>query len=92
GGLELRTEELARIARVLRDGGRWHGERIVSAGWVDAMHSTVVDTGGEGDFARYGLATWAGPGDGWRLDGLYGQYVYVANDLDAAVTITAHEE
>lgn len=91
-GLELRTEELARIARVLRDGGRWHGERIVSAGWVDAMHSTVVDTGGEGDFARYGLATWAGPGDGWRLDGLYGQYVYVANDLDAAVTITAHEE
>ncbi len=64
----------------------------MSAEWVDAMRSTVVDAGGEGDFARYGLATWAGPGDGWRLDGLYGQYVYIADDLDAAVTITAHEE
>ena len=91
-GLELRTGELARIARVLRDRGLWRGERIVSAEWVDALRSTVVDAGGEGDFARYGLATWAGPGDGWRLDGLYGQYVYVANDGSAAVTITAHEE
>ncbi|SIR81381.1 serine hydrolase [Microbacterium sp. RURRCA19A] len=91
-GLELRTEELSRIARVLRDRGLWRGERIVSAEWVDAMRTGVVDTGGDGDFSRYGLATWAGPGDGWRLDGLYGQYAYIANDRDAAVTITAHEE
>ncbi|MFS0792703.1 serine hydrolase domain-containing protein [Microbacterium sp. 1P10AE] len=91
-GLELHTEELSRIARVLRGGGLWRGERIVSAEWVDAMHTDVVDTGGEGDFARYGLATWQGPGDGWRLDGLYGQYVFIANDRSAAVTITAHEE
>jgi len=91
-GLELRTEELSRIARVLRDRGLWRGERIVSAEWLDAMRTGVVDTGGDGDFSRYGLATWAGPGDGWRLDGLYGQYVYIANDRDAAVTITAHEE
>ncbi len=41
---------------------------------------------------RYGLATWDGPGDAWRLDGRYGQYVLVDGSRDAVVTITAHEE
>lgn len=91
-GLELRTEELARIGRVLRDRGRWRGRQIVSDAWVDAMHSGWVDSGRGGDLSRYGKATWDGPGDGWRLDGLYGQYVYLANNDDAVVTITAHEE
>ncbi|MFE5408990.1 serine hydrolase domain-containing protein [Microbacterium sp. NPDC056569] len=91
-GLELRTEELARIGRVLRDRGEWKGRRIVSAPWIDAMHAEWVVTGWDGDSARYGIAAWAGPRDGWRLDGLYGQYVYVAGERDAVVTITAHEE
>jgi CubicO group peptidase (beta-lactamase class C family) len=91
-GLELRTEELARIGRVLRDRGVWRGTRIVDAAWIDAMHGEWVPTGGTGDSARYGLAVWSGPGDGWRFDGLYGQYVYVDEAHDAVVTITAHEE
>ena len=94
-GLQLRTAELARIGRLLRDRGVWNGRRLVSGGWVDAMHADWVQTdpsGRPGRFARYGLATWAGPGEGWRLDGLYGQYVYVDDARDAVVTITAHEE
>ncbi|MDL9977925.1 serine hydrolase domain-containing protein [Microbacterium sp. ASV49] len=91
-GLELRTEELARIGRVLRDRGEWRGQRIVDAAWVDAMHSDWVATGWGGDSALYGLAVWSGPGDGWRLDGFYGQYVYVDQARDAVVTITAHED
>lgn len=91
-GLELRTEELARIGRVLRDRGEWRGRRIVSAAWVDTMHTEWVPTGWAGDSSRYGLAVWRGPGDGWRLDGLYGQYVYVDEARDAVITITAHEE
>jgi len=39
---------------------------------------------------RYGLATWAGPGDAWRLEGRYGQFVVVLDD--AVATVTAHEE
>lgn len=91
-GLELRTEELARIGRVLRDRGLWRGRRIVDAGWVDRMHTDWAPTGWDGDVARYGIAVWGGPGEGWRLDGLYGQYVYVDQARDAVVTITAHEE
>ncbi|MBW8761247.1 MAG: beta-lactamase family protein [Microbacterium sp.] len=87
-GLELRTEELARIGRVLRDGGGG----LVSRGWVERMHSQWVPTGADGDSANYGLAVWQGPGRTWRLDGLYGQYVIVDEEADAVVTITAHEE
>ena len=91
-GLQLRTGELARIGRVLRDGGRWAGRPLVSAGWVERMHTGWVDTGGAAPFERYGLAVWAGPEQAWRLDGRYGQYVIVDSARDAVVTITAHQE
>ncbi|GAA4773469.1 serine hydrolase domain-containing protein [Microbacterium gilvum] len=90
-GLELRTEELSRIGRLLRDRGRWDGRQLVSGGWVDAMHADWVETG-SAPYSRYGLAVWDGPGGAWRLDGLYGQYVVVDEAHDAVVTITAHEE
>jgi CubicO group peptidase (beta-lactamase class C family) len=91
-GLELRTSELARIGTLLRDRGRWGATQIVSAEWIDGMHSDWVETGGGAPFERYGIAAWDGPGDTWRLDGRYGQYVVVDRARDAVVTVTAHEE
>lgn len=87
-GLELRTEELARIGRVLRDGGAG----LVSASWIERMHSRWVPVGAAAPYERYGIAAWDGPGRCWRLDGRYGQYVIVDERADAVVTITAHEE
>lgn len=91
-GLELRTEELARIGRVLRDGGRFGNARVVSERWIDRMHSDWVSSGPGGLYASYGFAAWRGPRGGWRLDGRYGQYVFIDDAADAVVTITAHEE
>ncbi|MFJ4998977.1 serine hydrolase domain-containing protein [Microbacterium sp. NPDC088619] len=91
-GLELRTEELARIGRVLRDGGRFGEQSIVSERWIDRMHSEWVSSGAGGLYSSYGLAAWRGPHNGWRLDGRYGQYVFIDDAADAVVTITAHEE
>lgn len=91
-GLELRTEELARIGKLLRDRGQYESQRIVDSAWIDQMHNSWVDTQGSEPFQRYGLAVWDGPGTAWRLDGRYGQYVIVDEDRNAVVTITAHEE
>lgn len=88
-GLELRTEELARIGRVLRDRGQWQGRSLVSAEWVDRLHRDWIPTPYH---SGYGIAVWQGPGDCWRLDGLYGQYVVVDDARDGVVTLTAHEE
>ncbi|MDH2445406.1 serine hydrolase [Amnibacterium sp. CER49] len=89
-GLELRTEELARIGDVLLDRGRRQGRVLVSPEWVDAMHADWIETGRPAPMDRYGLATWAGPGESWRFEGRYGQFVVVNGH--AVVTITGHEE
>jgi CubicO group peptidase (beta-lactamase class C family) len=88
-GLRLRTEELARIGRLIRDRGVWDGRRLVDAAWVDAMHSDWIATGGSPGYDRYALAGWAGPGDAWRLHGAHGQLLVFADD--AVVTVTAHD-
>jgi CubicO group peptidase (beta-lactamase class C family) len=95
GGLHLRMEEMARIGRLIRDGGLWHGKRLVSARWVQAMHSDWFvrpdEPGNEigAAYRRYALAGWGGPGDAWRLHGAYGQLLVFLGD--AVVTITAND-
>lgn len=89
GGLRLRTEELARVGRLIRDRGTWEGRRVVSAGLVDAMHADWVVAGTTPGYDRYALAGWGGPGDAWRLHGAHGQLVIFRDD--AVVTITADD-
>lgn len=91
-GLEVRTSELARIGRLLRDGGTLGERRVVDAASVAAMHDDWCETGAPAPWTRFGMGCWDGPGGGWRLDGLYGQYVFVAPARGTVVTITAHEE
>jgi len=89
-GIALRTEEMARLGLLIRDGGVWNGHRVVSPGIVDAMHSGWVETGGDGEgYRRYALSGWDGPGDAWRLHGAYGQLIVFAGD--AVVTVTADD-
>lgn len=89
GGLRLRTVELARIGRLIHDRGAWHGRQLVSARWIDSMHSDWVIAGTEPGYDRYALAGWGGPGDAWRLHGAYGQLVIFSGD--AVVTLTADD-
>ena len=89
GGLALRTEELARIGTLIRDRGMWDGTRLISAGWIDAMHSSWVVAGSTPGYDRYALAGWGGPGRAWRLHGAHGQLLIFTDD--AVVTITADD-
>lgn len=89
GGLFLRTEELARIGLLIRDRGLWQGQRLVSAAWIDAMHTDGVVSGPNPGYDRYALAGWAGPGDAWRLHGAHGQLLIFRED--AVITITAED-
>ena len=89
GGLFLRTEELARLGRLIRDRGSWEGRTLVSAKWIDAMHTDWVVAGTTPGYDRYAFAGWGGPGAAWRLHGAYGQLVIFVDD--AVVTITAED-
>jgi len=88
-GLALRTEELSRIGRLIRDRGLWNDRPLVSAQWIDAMHSDWVVAGENPGYARYALSGWDGPGSGWRLHGAYGQMLIFVDD--AVVTVTASD-
>lgn len=88
-GLHLRTEELSRLGRLIRDRGVWNGRRLVSPAWIDGMHTDTVEAGSSPAYARYGLAGWSGPGRAWRLHGAHGQLVIFVDD--SVITITAHD-
>lgn len=88
-GVALRTEEFARIGHLIRDRGWWNGRQLVSATWVDAMHSDGVVSGVNPGYHRYAMAGWGGPGSAWRLHGAYGQMLIFSDD--AVVTITADD-
>lgn len=89
GGLWLRTSELARLGRLIRDGGRWGGRVLVSRRWIDEMHTDWVATGSGPSYDGYALAGWKGPGEAWRLHGAYGQLVIFLDD--AVVTVMADD-
>lgn len=93
-GLHLRTDELARMGRLLLQRGQWDGQQLVPSAWVDAMHDDWVATGGdEPEAVRYGLGVWdCTPEGAWRADGNRGQFVVVLPHQRAVVTVTSHEE
>ncbi|MCX4387901.1 beta-lactamase family protein [Micromonospora peucetia] len=94
--LFLRTEELARFARLLVQEGRWEGRQVLPAEYVRRMTGDRVDTStityGEQYTHGYGLGVWIDRADTYRLDGRYGQYVVVSPARRAAVTVTGHAE
>lgn len=91
GGLALRTEELARIGRLVRDDGRWRGEQILDSKWPRALHSNWVRAGASPGYERYAFAGWDGPGHTWRLHGAYGQLVIFAGEAVVTITASDHE-
>lgn len=93
-GIALRTEELARIGRLIRDRGVVDGQRVVNSRWCDAMHSDWVQREGtDAGYDRYAMAGWGGPGRLWRLHGAYGQMLLFAegDHGGAVVTVTADD-
>lgn len=99
-GLSLRTEEISRLGQTLLNGGRYCGRQLVPADYVTSLTSDPVDseghqaTGASGphlENARYGRHVWLCTRDeGWRMDGIYGQFSVVLPRQRACVTVTGH--
>ena len=43
-GLWLKTEDLAKVGQLLLDRGRWHGEQIIPAEWIDTMSTRHIQS------------------------------------------------
>lgn len=93
-GLRLRPRDLARIGRLMLDGGRWQGRPVVPPDWVAATLATRVPAV---DGMFYGRQWWhgqfgRGPGAGVPFTaamGNGGQRLFIAPSLDLVVVMTA---
>lgn len=90
-GLELTAWQLARIGQLFLDGGRWEGEQLVPADWVETSTTAVHELGDafEGWQVGYGYLWWVHGTGGYAATGRGGQLIVVVPGSDLVVATTA---
>ncbi len=90
GGLNTTTRDNARFGQMVANGGRWNGQQIVPADWIDA--STVASAKTAPGAIGYGYQWWipAGSEPGqFMARGIYGQYIYIDRINDVVIAVHA---
>jgi CubicO group peptidase (beta-lactamase class C family) len=92
GGLEMRSRDLAKLAWMLVDNGRWRGREIVPAAWTNAAMTAYRRANAE---QGYGYLLWqrtyatnCGTTEGWYMAGNGGNAIVILKELGAAVVVT----
>ena len=90
-GLNVRTEDIAKLGLLYLQRGNWNGAQILPAAWVDEATARQTSNGSSptSDWDQgYGYQFWRSR-HGYRGDGAFGQYMLVLPDYDAVVAITS---
>ena len=103
-GLRVQAETMAKLGLLLLNKGNWHGQQLVSADYVTAACSRLIDGGAKDTVPPtdgnqgYGYQVWQSKWPGsYRADGAMGQYTVVVPQEDLVVVILGmklygHEE
>jgi hypothetical protein len=98
-GLRIRTEDIAKFSQMYLDKGKYNGKQIIPESWVAASSKeqwtfTSNPFGGKSpkehdDWQQgYGYQFWRTQHNGFRSDGLYGQFGIILPDEKTVVAIT----
>ena len=91
-GLRVRTEDIAKFGQLYLQNGKWNGQQLIPAIWVEQATSKQVSNGSNptSDWNQgYGFQFWQCRHDAYRGDGAFGQYCIVMPKLDAVIAITS---
>jgi len=94
-GIQLRTEDMAKLGVLFLNRGRWGGEQVVPADWVrqaTAVHFRGNSTWGSVQRVSYGLLWWLVSADDidiYMALGWGGQFVICVPVLDLVVAVNA---
>ncbi len=103
-GLRVQAETMAKLGQLLLNKGYWNGQQLVSADYVEAACSRLIDGGAKETVPAtdgnqgYGYQVWQSKWPGsFRADGAMGQYTVVVPQEDLVVVILGmklygHEE
>ncbi len=85
-GADSTPRDYAKFGLLFLRDGVWDGERILPEGWVDASRSPSSTN------PSYGLQWWmSGPPGTFAAEGLFGQRIIVAPELDLVIVMTSTE-
>lgn len=91
-GFQLTTEEIARFAQLLLDGGKLEDRQILPADYLAMATAFQIDNSmnTQPDWqVGYGFQFWRCRHNAFRCDGAFGQYALVMPDQDAALAVTS---
>ena len=103
-GLRVQAETMAKLGLLLLNKGQWEGQQLISADYVEAACSRLIDGGAKETVPAtdgnqgYGYQVWQSKWPGsFRADGAMGQYTVVVPQEDLVVVILGmklygHEE
>lgn len=97
-GLRLKTEDMAKFGQLYLQKGKWNGQQILPASWIEEATSfkiknapdTALSLKTRSDWAQgYCYQFWRCRNNAFRGDGAFGQYIIVMPDQDAVIAITS---
>lgn len=100
-GLELKSDDLHKIALLISNDGLWNDEQIVPYEWMKEMKTIKVLTPSKYDVKRvfpkygYGLLMWiCGPEENsnYFIDGSDGQYIIIIPSKKLVISILANQK
>lgn len=89
-GLQMTPRDMAKLGYLYLEGGKWGGQQIVSAQWVESSTRKHTDTDGA---LGYGYQWWTHPSlAGYTALGRYGQTIFVIPEAELVIVTTAQLE
>lgn len=92
-GLRMTPRDLAKVGRMMLDGGRWQGKQIVPAEWIEISFSDSIRANASFDYGYQwysGTLPWRGQTLRWHgAIGNGGQRLFLVPALDLTVAIAA---
>ena len=92
GGLELRSRDLAKVAWMLVDDGRWNGTPIVAKSWIDSAFTIRRASRPDQNYGYFvfegDYKTACGPHPVWYMAGNGGSQILMLRDMRTAIVVT----
>jgi len=86
-GLSLCMEDLAKIAQLYLNRGKWKGSQLLSEEWIAMATSPQIATPNGEINQGYGFQIWMNANGVYQFNGAFGQYAVMFPNINAAAII-----